>query len=296
MRIDKRLIQLYALKTYGESGPKSLQNLLVYFGSFEGIIRASLDELVKVQGISKLKARKLLRVRGMLKRAEEDLSLIQKAGIMIISVFDEEYPPRLLKIGDPPSMIFYRGRLPKFTESALAVVGTAKPSEKGISAAVEIGKLLASRGITVVSGLASGIDASAHIGSLKADGYTVAILGSGLLNIYPKENIPLANMVEQSGCLMSEFHPEAKVSKGQLIARNRLIVALSSAIIAVELSDDSNGTLNAIKRANEQGKVSYLYDPLGKLSIEGQAHSKVVSFRSIDELEELLEYLVISGD
>jgi DNA processing protein len=162
--------------------------------------------------------------------------------------------------------------------------------------AVAIGKSLAEERIAVVSGLAAGIDSSAHLGVIKNGGYTAAFLGCGILNIYPKENKQLSKMVEESGCLISEYHPEMKVSAGRLLSRNRLIAGLSSAVIVVEISEDSKGTMNTITHAREQAKGCYIYDPNCKVSAEVQAQFGFICFKDLQQLQSYYQYMILQGD
>ncbi|PJA26262.1 MAG: hypothetical protein CO189_11820 [candidate division Zixibacteria bacterium CG_4_9_14_3_um_filter_46_8] len=294
--MNDSLIKLYAIKSFAEIGPKTLQALLIRFGSPQNILEARYDELIKLNSVTDEKAAKIISVSARLSDSKKELELIQKAGIGIISILDTGYPAQLLKIGDPPPILFYKGKLPTEPSPALAVVGTTKASDEGISIAVSIGKSLADKGIAVISGLAAGIDSSAHIGTLKNGGFTVGVLGSGLLHIYPKENQNLSKMIQNAGCMMSEYHPETRVSVGRLISRNRIIVGLASAVIVVEISEESSGTLNAIARAREQGKNCYLYDPNGKVSAGDQTDLKLVCFKSVDELKSMLDYMIIGNN
>ena len=294
--MDDQLTKLYALKTYGELGPRMLQSLLIRYGGLDELLAADVDELSGVPRLSVDRARRIADSRHRLADAEEDISLIKTAGIGMVNIFDADYPAALLRIDDPPPILFYQGQLPANGQKALAVVGTTKASENRIVASVSIGRALARRGIAVISGLAAGIDASAHLGSLKDGGYTVAVLGNGLLHIYPGENQGLAKMVEQTGCLISEFHPETRVSVGRLMSRNRLIVGLATAVIVVELSGKSSGTMNAMVRAREQGKGCFLYDPDRAIRQGEQSELSLTCFDSIEQFESMIDYMTLEED
>ncbi|MCP4632383.1 MAG: hypothetical protein GY855_05615 [candidate division Zixibacteria bacterium] len=294
--MKRDIINLYALKTYGEVGPRTLFSLLFRYGNVGEVLKASSEDLIEIRGISDKKARKIVEAQHNLESAETDLKLIKDAGIKYVSILDKNYPERLKRISDPALILFYRGKFPPAEMQAIAVVGTTKATEPGIAAAVQISKMLSKNKISVISGMAAGIDASAHLGTLKENGYTVGVLGSGLLHIYPEENKALSKMVEKSGCLMSEYHPDNRVSKGRLISRNRIVVGLSSAVIVVEMSEDSTGTLDAINRAGQQGKSCYLFDPLKKIPLEKQSEFGLVCFESVDQLESMLEFILIDNE
>jgi DNA processing protein len=296
MSMHDRLTLLYALRFYGDVGPKTLISLILRYGTLETIMNAEIIGLTGLPRISVEKAVKIIEARQHIDKAVSDIRAIRSAGIGIVSIFDDDYPPALNLIGDPPPILFYRGKPVFGDRPAVAVVGTTKASEDGIAMAVQIGKVLAERGISVISGLATGIDASAHLGALKNNGYTVGVLGCGLLNIYPDENMALARLIQNDGCLLSEFLPEVTVSAGRLLSRNRVIVSLSSAVIAVETSDESGGTLNAVERARKMGIPCYIYDPGRKLSFQAQAEYGFVTFDSIEHFESMIDYMIVDNN
>ncbi|MBD3170594.1 MAG: hypothetical protein GF307_14010 [candidate division Zixibacteria bacterium] len=295
-KINEELVKLYALKNFGEVGPKMLSSLLMNFESIDNILSAEPDELASIPRLSEDRSRKIISAGYRLKEAEEELVLIVDAGINVTGLFQNDYPEILLRLPDPPALLYYRGELPEYRHPALAVVGTTHASEDGIAVAVEIGKMLANRDIYVISGLAAGIDSSAHLGSLSNNGYTAGILGSGILNVYPRENNKLSKMMEKSGCVLSEYHPDANVSVGRLLARNRLVVGLASSVIVVELHEKSSGTMNSIIRAREQGKGCYLFDPGKQVPAELQSELGIVCFESLERMEEMIEYMLVDGE
>jgi DNA processing protein len=160
----------------------------------------------------------------------------------------------------------------------MAIVGTRNPSAQAYQIATALGTHFAHSGSTVVSGLARGIDTAAHLGALQAGGHTLAVLGSGVCNIYPPENAALAFRILETSALVSEVPPFDGPSTPRLVARNRIISGLSEGVIVVESNDDS-GAMHAAKRAREQNRRVYTFDlPASgnqKLIAEG---AKVFSF------------------
>jgi DNA processing protein len=187
-------------------------------------------------------------------QAEQDAAVARMRGIGYVSFMIPHYPPLLREIWDPPALLFYRGRLPNPEQPMLAIVGTREPSPPAMLQAYHIAKALAQEGIPVVSGLARGIDAMAHRGNSDGGAPTVAVLGSGLDEIYPGVNRTLAQrIVEQGGVLLSEYPPGTKPRKWHFPARNRIISALARGTLIVE-APAASGALITARFALEQGR------------------------------------------
>ncbi|MDR0561197.1 MAG: DNA-processing protein DprA [Spirochaetaceae bacterium] len=179
-------------------------------------------------------------------QAEQDAGIARMRGIGYVSYMSPLYPPLLREIWDPPAVIFYRGRLPDPERSVLAMVGTREPSPPALLQAYDIAKALGRRGIPVISGLAKGIDSMAHRGNADGGGQTMAVLGSGLDEIYPAINRALARrIIEQGGALLSEYPPGTKPRKWHFPARNRIISALARGTVIVEAPSASGALITA---------------------------------------------------
>lgn len=169
---------------------------------------------------------------------------------------DCRYPELLRKIPDPPAGLYYRGRPEWMKARCFAVVGTRKPTEYGRWAAFRIGQRLAESGITVVSGMAAGIDSLAHRGALHAGGKTIAVMGCGLHFCFPASNRPLMREIGEKGLLLSEYPPEHPPAKYTFPRRNRIISGLCEGVIVVE-AGLSSGSLITAELAAEQGRSVY---------------------------------------
>jgi DNA processing protein len=179
-------------------------------------------------------------------QAERDALVITRTGIGYVSYAEADYPPLLRELYDPPALVFYRGVLPDPERSLMALVGTRKPSSAAAMQAFDLGRDLARAGVPVVSGLALGIDAMAHRGSLEGGAPTVAVLGSGLDQVYPASNRLLARrIVEQGGALLSEYPPGTGPFRWNFPARNRIIAGLARAVIIAEAPERSGALITA---------------------------------------------------
>jgi len=178
--------------------------------------------------------------------AERDAAAARLRGINMVSWRSPAYPPLLREIDDPPVLLFFRGALPNPEMPLAAVVGTRKPSPQAATQAFEIARGLARGGISVVSGLAFGIDAMAHRGNIEGGAPTVAVLGSGVDAVYPSSNRPLARRIlETGGALLSEYPPGASPHKWSFPARNRIIAGLARGVLIVEAPQKSGALITA---------------------------------------------------
>jgi DNA processing protein len=226
--------------------------LLEHFGSTGRLFRAGADEIANVEKIGSTLASNLTESLRKIK-INRELELIARHKIRVMTFMDRDYPENLKNIYDPPVVLYVRGKILPCDDIAVAVVGSRRASFYGMRTAEKIGFELASRGITVVSGLARGIDSSAHKGALKAGGRTLAVLGSGLSNIYPGEHVELAEKISRSGAVISEFPMETIPDRGNFPKRNRVISGLSMGVVVVEAAEKS-GALITSDSAIEQGR------------------------------------------
>ncbi len=192
----------------------------------------------------------------------EDLEKVQKSGIQAIDYLDPLYPRQLKEIADPPLVLFFAGNLATydFEQPAWGIVGARKASVKGVNLAQQIALLLASRRQKVVSGLAIGIDASAHLGALSSGqpACTLAVLGNGLPNIYPATNHNLAKkIIQNEGLICSQFYPLSNAYPANFLNRNRLIAGFVDNLLVIEASEQSGSRVTA-RYALEQGKNLYV--------------------------------------
>jgi DNA processing protein len=178
--------------------------------------------------------------------AEKDAAAAKLRGIKIVTFLEEDYPPLLKEIFDPPVLLYYRGELPEPSQRLVAVAGTRKPGGAASAQAFSLGRELGLAGLPVVSGLALGIDALAHRGNIEGGGKTIAVLGSGADYVYPTSNKELARRIlDTGGCMLSEFPPGTRPFKWNFPARNRIFSGLCRGVVIVEAPERSGALITA---------------------------------------------------
>jgi DNA processing protein len=237
------------LALVAELTPRHADGLVRRFGSPAAVLRARGDELVAA-GVSE-KVAAAIRAGG---RAKGELRALGALGAHVVVRGDARYPALLREIPDPPLALIVRGDLAP--EPCVAVVGARRASEYGRRVAFELARDLARAGLTVVSGLAAGIDAAAHQGALEEGGRTLAVLGTGIDVVYPSWHAALAKAVAAQGALVSEFACGTPPLPYNFPRRNRVISGLALGTVVVEATEDSGSLLTA-QHANEQGRAVF---------------------------------------
>ncbi len=251
-------VRLHLTRGLGRVG---LIRLISAFASPEGALAAPPAAWAKQAGVSPLVA---ANVPGpddppLL----EALDVLQRLSARIVTLWDEDlYPPLLRAIHDPPALIYLRGELPP--GDALAVVGARRASTAGRRITEDLCRELAARGIAVVSGLARGIDSAAHLGAMDGGGFTLGVLGCGIDGIYPPENRDLFSRMAAQGGILSEYPPGTPPLAGHFPGRNRIISGLARGVLVVEAAEGS-GSLITVDFALEQGREVF--------AVPGAVHS-----------------------
>ncbi|MGQ9646241.1 MAG: DNA-processing protein DprA [Thermodesulfobacteriota bacterium] len=226
--------------------------LLERFGTPEAVFQASLEELLQIEGMGEKMAREI-RKGPVEEKVRKELVLLKQVGAKVMTIRDASYPARLKEIYDPPPLLYVRGNLEEEDGLALAIVGSRKTTPYGRWITEKISEELARQGITIVSGLARGIDSFAHWGALSGGGRTIAVLGSGVDVVYPPENRSLYHKILNQGAVLSEFPMGSPPEAGHFPKRNRIISGLSIGVVVVQASADS-GSLITANYALEQGR------------------------------------------
>lgn len=232
-------------------GPARLARLAELFGSVSAAWQASVAEL-RSAGVSSEMTTAIDRVRSTID-IDAELDRMRRAGVRAIPLDSAEYPRLLRHVTSAPPLLFARGRMLPEDDVAVAIVGTRRATRYGTDMATRLAQDLAAAGVTVVSGLAYGIDTSAHRAALEAGGRTIAVLGSGPDTVYPAQNRTLAQRIVGSGAMVSEYPVGTKPDARNFPARNRIISGMSRGIIVVE-APSSSGALLTASFAADQGR------------------------------------------
>jgi DNA processing protein len=287
-RVDERIYWVL-LTMVSQIGPARFTRLLARFGSAEAAWNAPSLTLAAA-GLERRAIESLAALRQQLD-PEAEWHRLDGQGIMVVILDDPAYPAALREIADPPPVLYVRGELSPADDWAIAVVGTRRASVYGRQATERIVGDVARAGVTIVSGLARGIDTHAHRAALTAGGRTIAVLGSGLDRLYPEENRKLAEQIPASGAIVTEFPLGTPPDATNFPRRNRIVSGLARATLVVE-ADHKSGAMITATQAAEQGRDVFavpgsIFNPLSagphQLIREG---ARVVTDAS-DILEEL---------
>ena len=247
----ENLCAIWLAETFG-AGSRISPLLCEYYDSFETIYNADSEELAMISGISEAHIKKL--EDKNLVRAKEIVEECTALGIDIITIFDDAYPENLKNIPCPPILLYVKGKLPTDKNiPSIAIVGSRRPSNYGAKMAEKFAEDLGRRGFMVVSGMARGIDTSAHKGAIRAEALTVAVLGCGVDVLYPPENGAIKDLIEHSGAVISEFAPGTSPLPTHFPVRNRIVSGMSNAVLVVEGKASSGSSITA-NVAKDQGR------------------------------------------
>jgi DNA processing protein len=229
-----------------------MKRLLDEFKTPEAVFNASKSDLLEIDGLGERVVLEILKGPSE-KRVTREVSLLKKAGGKLLAITDQDYPEGLREIYDPPPLLYMRGGLKEEDELAVAMVGSRKTNPYGRMMTEKISQELVGHGVTIVSGMARGIDAVAHWGALSGGGRTIAVLGCGIDVVYPKENRNLFSKIMEHGAVLSEFPMGSPPEGAHFPRRNRIISGLSLGVVVVQAGMKS-GSLITAGYALEQGR------------------------------------------
>jgi DNA processing protein len=261
MKSDPGLASWLQLTLTPGLGPSTIRQLLKKFGLPEQVLSRSRSELARTAPRASFDALDSPAVAAAVARAHD---WVAQEGHDVVTLSDETYPRALLEIADPPPLLYADGRLELLGRPALAVVGSRNATAQGERNAEAFARSFSEAGLTIVSGLALGIDAAAHRGGLAGKGSTIAVLGTGIDVTYPARNANLAQDISRTGLLLSEFPLGTKAAAHNFPRRNRLISGLAQGCLVVEAAPAS-GSLITARAAAEQGREVF--------AIPGSIHS-----------------------
>jgi DNA processing protein len=241
-----------ALNLIERVGPIRVRQLLEQFGNAPAVLRASKQQLLSVQGIGEDTAEAIARWEKTIDLASE-LKRIQDYGCHVLTQEDEDYPPMLREIYDPPIVLYVKGSLTAKDRNSVAIVGSRQTTHYGLEVGRKFGYQLGYVGVTVVSGGARGIDTAAHQGALNAKGRTVAVLGTGINLVFPPENGELFERIAAQGAVVTQFPFNRQADKQSFPIRNRIVAGMTLGTVVVE-ANLTSGALITANFATEYGR------------------------------------------
>ncbi|HDI59430.1 MAG TPA: DNA-protecting protein DprA [Desulfobacteraceae bacterium] len=284
----ERLLPWFTLAGVRGIGANLFKRLLTTFGSPEAVLAAGVDSLCAKGKISLPLARAIVAQKPP-QGVRAELAAAQAAGVRIVTYTDADYPALLRQIPDPPPLLYVMGTLGASARRSIAMVGARSATEYGLTTARDLASHLALRGITVVSGLALGIDTAAHLGALDVEGRTVAVLGSGLGRIYPADNRRLARRIAVSGAVISELPMRAGPDAHHFPRRNRIISGMSLGTVVVEASRRSGALITARMAADQNREVFAVPGSVGSLKSAGTHLLIRQGAKLVERVEDILE-------
>ena len=244
---------LFALNSVEGIGPVGINNLLKHFGTVERIFEAELYEIAQLPRINSILATRILTAQKQLDQYRQKIDELTNRGIEILFKEDNGYPILLKSLPDAPILLCKIGELSEVTDKCVAIVGSSRPTSEAIDLTLNLSIQLVNAGFTIVSGLADGIDANAHYGTLSVGGTTIGVIATDLSYIYPPQNKELAKQICETGCIFSEHPYPTKPTPVYLVMRNRIITGISMATIVVETTIDG-GAMHTARYAERQDR------------------------------------------
>jgi DNA processing protein len=282
----------FGLKSVPLVGNVTFLRLLSHFGSPQLALAATAGELSEVRGLGSAAQASLLS-HDWRPFARAECERLAACGAGVVEILSESYPKPLLEISDPPPFLYLFGEL-RGSEPAVAIVGSRRATQYGLCTATRLARDLAACGVTVVSGMARGIDTAAHWGAVKGGGRSIAVLGCGVDVVYPPENEALCRAVAGSGALVSEFPLGTAPLAENFPRRNRIISALSRGVVVVEAGEHS-GSLITARFALEQGREVFAVP--GNVTCSGSRGGNGLikeGAKLVERVEDILEELSLA--
>lgn len=278
------LVPWFILKNIPGIGNVTLKSLIEVFKTPQNVLQADFESLMRVKGMGPKTARAICKKHNVSDVVKRELDYIEAASVKIVTLTDAAYPSLLYEIADPPLLLYVKGSLEHLL-FPLAVVGSRKASNYGLTVTRKLCADLCAKGFSIVSGLALGIDSAAHAGALSTGGATFAVLGNGLGKVYPRANIKLAReIVENNGALISELPMRAEPDAFNFPKRNRIISGLCVGTVVTEAASKS-GSLITARLALEQNREVFAVPGNIRSSFSSGCHYLLKSGAKLVETE-----------
>ncbi|MBV8351567.1 MAG: DNA-protecting protein DprA [Verrucomicrobia bacterium] len=277
-----------ALNMVPHLGPVHLRRLLDVFGSPDRVLAAGRNELQGVEGLNQALIDSLVSWESVV-NLQQELVHVQEFGATVLTLDDTEYPTLLRQIHDPPTVLYIWGKLESRDHHAIGVVGSRRTSHYGLECAKKLSYQIAYSGLTVISGLARGIDTAAHQGALAAKGRTVAVLGTGLHHLYPAENRALAEKIASCGAVVTEFPMETTPDRQTFPMRNRIISGWGFGLLVVEAGVNSGALISASQAADQGRNLYAIPGPIDRPTSHGSNRLIQQGAKLVMSVDDILE-------
>ncbi|MCF7907760.1 MAG: DNA-processing protein DprA [Candidatus Omnitrophica bacterium] len=274
--------------------PKKIKDLVASFSDLDSLLRVNVAELREISSLTNNDIEKILKFRNS-KVFDDELRLIEKNKVICLDIFDPGYPSLLREIDSAPLLLYLEGDLTVLNKPLFAIVGSRNATNYGISLAHDYAVKLSSLGIVIISGLARGVDTAAHKGAIET-GETVAVLGSGLLNVYPRENQALFEKITAKGVVISEFPLNTPPLPENFPRRNRIVSGLSCGVLVVEAAKRSGALITARLACEQNREVFAIPGPVNSLLSKGPHFLIKDGAKLVETLEDILDELNINFD
>jgi DNA processing protein len=284
------LYDLLYLLTIPNIGPGRIRRLFQVFQNAQEILKSPVQKLICLDGIDYKLASQIKR-GGDANKAREQLAFIKGQKINYVTIWDKNYPSLLKRIADPPVILFYKGRIKDEGRKRIAVVGMRNPSQYGKSVTAEIVGQLVMWNISIVSGLARGIDSIAHHTAIRGGGETIAVLGCGIDKCYPPENSKLFEEIEKTGLILSEYFMGTEPDAANFPKRNRIISGLSLGTLVIEAGERSGALISALFALNQNREVFAIPGHINNPKSMGTNRLIKQGAKLVQSVEDILEEL-----
>jgi DNA processing protein len=282
-----RLLPWFSLKSVPGVGNHIFKLLIDRFGSPETVFKSTFTEIADVDGVNSKTASAILNFKTLSKNKNE-IDLIKKKNYRIITLTDPLYPSLLSQIHDPPPFLYVHGTIDRSIKK-IAIVGSRKATAYGVTITKRLAQELVSRKITIISGMALGIDTAAHLGALAGHGKTIAVLGSGLEKIYPQKNRKLFHKISANGAVISEFPLHAEPEPHNFPKGNRVISGISLGTIIVEAADKSGSLITARLAAEQNREVFAVPGNINSFKSKGTHRLIKQGAKLVENADDVLE-------
>ena len=288
--IESDFIDLLRLYSIPGIGATRIRNLIAAFGSPKAVLNAPIQRIIRIQGIERHIAQRIKEEIDE-QYVQYQLDYLKKNHIQVLTYWDKEYPVRLKKIYDAPVILFYKGNVSVLSTDAISVVGTRNPSQYGKMVTEKFCRELINYQLTIVSGLARGVDTVAHRTVVKNNGKTIAVLGCGLDQIYPPENKNLAGQITENGVIVSEYRIGTIPDPGNFPRRNRIISGLSLGTIVTEAGQKSGALITAYQALDQNREVFAIPGPISSRKSDGTNHLIKQGAKLVQNSEDIIQEL-----